>query len=86
MGEELEKYLAKKMRIEAEKKTVNKKKYLLITLLFGFFGGNKFYIGKYQLGILYLLISFTFLPLFIAVFEFITVCKMKADKDGNIRV
>jgi len=43
----------------------------LLALFLGAIGGHKFYLGQHGQGILYFLLSWTFIPAFIAFFEFI---------------
>ena len=54
--------------------------------LLGGFGGHKFYAGKTGSGILYLIFSFTFIPLFIAWLECLIGLTRKADAQGKFVV
>lgn len=76
----------KKVAAKSNDKKVNKIVYLVLTLLLGSFGINKFYAGKIKQGILRLLFCWTFIPSILAVAEFITVLTEKADKEGKISV
>lgn len=67
-------------------KKVNKVVYLVLTLLLGAFGINKFYAGSIKQGVIRFLLSWTFIPAILSVVEFITVLTEKSDKEGKIEV
>ncbi len=46
---------------------------LILTILFGFLGIHKFYLGKIRSGVLYLLFAWTFIPLFLSLIDIITL-------------
>ncbi|HKK54432.1 MAG TPA: TM2 domain-containing protein [Patescibacteria group bacterium] len=59
---------------------------IILTLVFGAFGIHKFYLGRIRAGVLYLLFSWTFVPLLLALFDFIvllTYSKQKFNKKYN---
>lgn len=59
---------------------------IILTLVFGAFGIHKFYLGKIRAGVLYLLFSWTFVPLLLALFDLIvllTYSKQKFNKKYN---
>lgn len=67
-------------------KTVNKTTYCLLAFFLGGFGVHKFYAGQIALGIIYMVFSWTFIPMFIAAIEgIVAICK-NADIYGNITV
>ncbi len=66
--------------------TVNKKKYLLLTLLFGGIGVHKFYSKRHIMGLLYLIFSWTWIPFIVAVVELVSASLKKEDSDGNISI
>jgi len=65
---------------------VFKDTYVLLTLFWGWMGLHKFYAGKKFLGLIYLIFSWTLIPLFISLFEFIIAILKKKDYYGKIRV
>lgn len=82
-----EKVQTENKKIVKEKaNTVNKTVYMVLTLLLGGIGINKFYAKEYKKGILRLLFCWTFVPLILSIVEFITLLTEKADKDGKISV
>lgn len=68
------------------KKAVNKVVYCLLAFFLGSFGIHKFYAGKIGMGIVYLVLCWTFIPGFIAFIEFLVALFKKADVNGNILV
>lgn len=52
----------------------------IFALLLGGLGAHKFYLGKIVWGIVYLVFSFTFIPLVISIFEGIGFIAMSGDK------
>ncbi len=44
---------------------------LLLTFFFGYLGIHKFYLGRKQAGILYLLFFWTYIPFLLSIFDFI---------------
>ncbi len=72
--------------VSGDKKRVNKVIYVLITFFLGAFGIHKFYAGHIFLGILYLIFSWTGIPAFIALIEFIIGLCKEADSEGMILV
>lgn len=67
-----------------EKKRVKKKTYILLTIFTGFFGGHRFYTGRYILGVIYLAFFWTIIPFMMAVLDLLEVIPMKADEDGMV--
>jgi TM2 domain-containing membrane protein YozV len=64
----------------------NKVVAIILTLVFGAFGIHKFYLGKIRSGVLYLLFSWTFIPLLLALFDLIvllTYSKQNFNKKYN---
>lgn len=43
----------------------------LLAFFFGYFGAHKFYLGSISVGIIYLFLSWTFIPSILAVFDFV---------------
>lgn len=66
--------------------SVNKTVYLILTILLGTFGINKFYAKKIKQGILCILFSWTLIPTILSIAEFITLLTIKKDKEGKINV
>lgn len=67
-------------------KVVNKVVYCVLAFFLGAIGVHKFYAGRIGSGVLYLLLSWTFIPAIIAFIEFIVALTKKADNNGNIIV
>lgn len=67
-------------------KAVNKVAYCLLCFFLGGLGVHKFYAGKIGLGILYLLFSWTFVPVIISVIELLIALFKKSDSNGMIIV
>jgi len=65
-------------------KAVNKVVYCVLTFFLGGIGVHKFYAGKIGMGILYLLLCWTWVPAFIALIEFIIALTKKSDDNGMI--
>ena len=65
---------------------INKIVYLVLTLLFGSIGINKFYVGKKKECILSILFCWTLIPTILSIVEFIVLLTEKADKDGKIEL
>ncbi|MGN0908466.1 MAG: TM2 domain-containing protein [Succinivibrio sp.] len=63
---------------------VNKIAYILLALFLGRFGAHKFYAGHMILGIVYLLLCWTFIPGFIAFIEMIIALFKTSDANGMI--
>ena len=70
----------------ASGKVVSKTVYLLLTFFLGGFGIHKFYAGKIGTGVIFLLFSFTGIPVIIALIEFFIACFKPSDINGNIIV
>jgi TM2 domain-containing membrane protein YozV len=66
--------------------TVNQVAYALLAIFLGSFGIHKFYAGKVVMGIIYILLSWTFIPGVIGFIEGIVALTKRADKRGNIVV
>lgn len=67
-------------------KAVNKLIYCILAFFLGGIGVHKFYAGKVGTGIVFILFSWTFIPAFIALFDFIVGLCKKADANGMILV
>lgn len=67
-------------------KAVNKVAYCLLCFFLGGLGVHKFYAGKIGLGIIYLLFSWTFVPVIISVIELLIALFKKSDSNGMIIV
>ncbi|MDD3253594.1 MAG: TM2 domain-containing protein [Lachnospiraceae bacterium] len=64
--------------------TFRKKIYLWLILFTGWFGGHRYYQGRYVLGILYSLFFWTGVPFVSCVFDAMEAIPMKADEKGLI--
>lgn len=56
---------------------------IILTLVFGAFGIHKFYLGKIKAGVLYLLFSWTFVPLLLALIDLIVLLTYSKQKFGK---
>ena len=65
---------------------VSKGIYIMLALFLGGAGVHKFYAGKWMMGILYLLFSWTYIPLIISLFEVIIAMLKPSDEYGRIYV
>ncbi|MDD3341390.1 MAG: TM2 domain-containing protein [Bacilli bacterium] len=65
---------------------VNKIIYCILALFLGSIGIHKMYAGKTNIGLLYLLLCWTYIPTIISVFDFIAALCKTADVNGNILV
>lgn len=68
------------------KRRVDKVVYCVLAFLLGGLGVHKFYAGKMFLGILYVLLCWTFIPAIVAVIEGIIALCQDADSRGRILV
>lgn len=73
-------------REQRELHLVNRKIYLLLTFFLGWLGVHRFYEKRWKLGILYLVLSITGLPISLAVVDFIIALPKKADEKGCIYI
>lgn len=67
-------------------RSINKVIYLLLTFFLGGFGIHKFYAGKNLAGVLYLVLCWTGISEFLAIFDFIFGLFKRSDRNGNILV
>ncbi|MBQ8496279.1 MAG: TM2 domain-containing protein [Clostridia bacterium] len=65
-------------------KVVNKLVYCILAFFLGGLGIHKFFAGRTGAGIAFILFSWTFIPAFIALIDFIVGLTKKADANGNI--
>lgn len=65
---------------------INKKKYIWLAVLTGWFGGHRFYVKHYKVGLLYLLFSWAGIGLYHSMVDIMIAIPMKADENGNILV
>ena len=63
---------------------VSKKKYVILALLTGWFGGHRFYTKHYKTGFLYLAFSWLGLGLYHTVLDILQVIPMQPDENGMI--
>ena len=63
---------------------VNKKKYCILALLFGWMGLHQFLLGKKFTGTFYLLTCVTGLPVILTAMDLLRAVFMEADAEGNI--
>ncbi len=70
--------------LAASGKVVNKVAYCILAFFLGGLGIHKFYAGRTGAGVAMLLFSWTFIPVIIALIDFIVGLTKKADANGNI--
>lgn len=71
---------------EREKVLVNKKRYIILALLTGWFGGHRFYSKSYKAGLLYLLFFWIGIGIYHTIVDLMIVIPMKPDENGNILI
>lgn len=63
---------------------VNKKKYIWIAVLTGWFGGHRFYCKHYKVGLTYLLLFWMGIGLYHTIIDLMVVIPMQPDEKGMI--
>lgn len=63
---------------------VNKVIYIVLAIFLGGLGIHKFYANRTMAGIIYLLLSWTFIPVLLSIYDTIVAILKPADSDGNI--
>lgn len=63
---------------------VNKKLYIVLAILTGWFGGHRFYCKHYRVGLLYLLLFWMGIGLYNTIIDLMVVIPMKPDENGNV--
>ncbi len=71
-------------RKQQEPILVNKKKYIWLAFLTGWFGGHRFYVKHYKIGLIYLLFSWAGIGLYHSMVDIMVAIPMKPDENGNI--
>ncbi len=66
------------------KMLLSKKKYILLLIFTGWFGGHRFYAHMWISAVLYLALCWTGLPIAFSVIDLLAVIPMKADENGKI--
>lgn len=65
---------------------LDRKKYLLLLVFTGWFGGHRFYAKQYPAAIMYLLLFWTGFPVAMALVDLMIALPKKADGDGKILI
>lgn len=65
---------------------VNRKTYILLTVLLGWAGIHRFYEKRWMLGIFYLAFCWSGFPIALAIVDFMIALPMKADESGLILI
>ena len=68
----------------AAKVPVDKKKYIWIAILLGWLGGHRFYSKQYILGIIYLVLFWTGIPLAMTIIDLMVIIPMNPDENGRV--
>lgn len=71
-------------RENRERTAVNKKKYIWMLVLTGWFGGHRFYCKHYKVGLFYLLFFWIGAGVYNSMVDLMAVIPMQVDEDGNI--
>lgn len=66
--------------------SVNKRTYLILLFLTGWFGGHRYYERRWKLGILYTAFFWTGVPLAMCLIDAMIVIPVKKDSDGMITI
>jgi TM2 domain-containing membrane protein YozV len=67
-------------------KKISKMAYVLVAIFLGGLGVHKFLVGKVLMGVVYLVLCWSFIPAIIGVIEGIMAATKPADSEGNIIV
>ena len=67
-----------------ESHPVNRKKYIWLAVLTGWFGGHRFYAKRYGVALLYLLLFWTGFPLAMAIIDVLIAIPKLPDENGMI--
>lgn len=70
----------------APKVLVNKKTYIWISILLGWAGGHRFYSKQYLLGMLYLVLFWSGIPLAMTIIDLMIIIPMKPDENGKVLI
>ena len=65
---------------------VSKGIYILLALILGGIGAHKFYAGKWIQGLLYLVFSWTYVPVALSLIDLVIAMMTRADEYGQIEV
>jgi TM2 domain-containing membrane protein YozV len=65
---------------------INRKKYLWMTVLGGWFGLHRFVAKQYVLGLLYLLLCWTGFPIAMTIIDLLIIIPLPPDENGDILV
>lgn len=63
---------------------INKKKYIWLLVLTGWFGGHRFYVKHYKVGLFYLLFFWMGMGVYHSIIDLMAVIPMEPDENGNI--
>lgn len=73
-------------RENRQKHSVNRRTYILLTLLLGWAGIHRFYEKRWILGIFYLALCWSGFPIALALVDLMIALPMKADENGYIMI
>lgn len=71
-------------RDSRERVAVNKKKYIWMLVLTGWFGGHRFYCKHYKVALFYLLFFWIGIGFYNSVVDLMVVIPMQPDENGNV--
>ena len=83
MSKKISSFLEKREETKASH-PVNRKKYIWLAVLTGWFGGHRFYAKRYGVAILYLLLFWTGFPLAMAIIDILVAVPKVPDENGMI--
>ncbi len=69
-----------------QKHLVNRKKYLVLSILTGVVGGHRFYEKRYTLAVIYLLLCWTGISIAMSFIDWMIAVPIAPDEDGNILI
>ena len=71
-------------RDNREKRVLSKKKYILLAIFTGWFGGHRFYARQWVTAMIYLLFFWCGFPAAMTIVDLMIVIPMKPNENGNI--
>ncbi len=71
-------------RENRQKIQISRKKYLLLAVFTGWFGGHRFYAKHYPTAVLYLVLFWSGFPLAMTIIDLLVAIPMQADEEGMI--
>ncbi len=73
-------------RDSREKVLLNKKTYIWLAVLLGWVGAHRFYSKQYLLGIIYLVLFWSGVPIAMTIIDLMVIIPMQPDENGNVLI